>query len=503
MVAARVAALALLLAVAVGAAWTHPAGAQDPLGVAAEMEALRAATETMVATVEALPEAVRHEFEAEVQVLAQSARQTLAELEYQRLPLVQPDILHELAYLRDIVATITSELQLAADAVGQQAEAAVERVQQLSAAAGRPLGQIDAALETWHGQVADAVVEVEEREDAVVVRTTNQLLHDAIRYGAAGLFLVGLLVLGLRLLALGESEVGLVDLFKHAPVMSIVGFVAVLGFLAATLVLALNPGALAGPSQVRIEARQHPCTALAAQRHHLREAQQVGVESLVGTITQRMEATAQGCLGLASPEAASRAVARFAASPPEPEVGPAVAAREPDPGLRADLDRLITTIRELATELPAPPETPLEAEAAAVARELEQEVAAEEEPAAAEPAAAPEPPAAEEDEAPVAEGDEARAAEQDEAPDAPAVAEPAPAPAPEPAQPAPSPAPRDFVTTTALNYRTGPSLDAARLGTLPEGTPVLLLGEQDGWASVQLEDGRSVYVSSEFIRPAG
>jgi hypothetical protein len=62
---------------------------------------------------------------------------------------------------------------------------------------------------------------------------------------------------------------------------------------------------------------------------------------------------------------------------------------------------------------------------------------------------------------------------------------------------------RSFVATppVGLNYRAGPSVDAARLGALPEGTVVELVSTQDGWARVRLPDGQSAYVDRRFIRP--
>jgi uncharacterized protein YgiM (DUF1202 family) len=59
-----------------------------------------------------------------------------------------------------------------------------------------------------------------------------------------------------------------------------------------------------------------------------------------------------------------------------------------------------------------------------------------------------------------------------------------------------------YVTTTAVNYRAGPSLDARRLGTFIVGAELEVVSEDDGWAEVRLRDGRAVYVATQFLEQA-
>ena len=62
--------------------------------------------------------------------------------------------------------------------------------------------------------------------------------------------------------------------------------------------------------------------------------------------------------------------------------------------------------------------------------------------------------------------------------------------------------PELYVTTSRVNYRAGPSLDAPRLGTFILGAELEVVGEDGGWAEVRLSDGREVYVASEFLKVA-
>jgi uncharacterized protein YgiM (DUF1202 family) len=90
---------------------------------------------------------------------------------------------------------------------------------------------------------------------------------------------------------------------------------------------------------------------------------------------------------------------------------------------------------------------------------------------------------------------------------APADASPEPEPALADTGPASADAPNGsdpelYVTTTAVNYRDGPSLDARRLGTFVPGATLAVIGEDDGWSEVRLGDGREVFVASRFLELA-
>lgn len=56
------------------------------------------------------------------------------------------------------------------------------------------------------------------------------------------------------------------------------------------------------------------------------------------------------------------------------------------------------------------------------------------------------------------------------------------------------------VTTAVLNVRTGPSTSYTRIGTVTENTVLPVLSEQNGWVQVSLPDGRSAWVSGEYVK---
>lgn len=54
-------------------------------------------------------------------------------------------------------------------------------------------------------------------------------------------------------------------------------------------------------------------------------------------------------------------------------------------------------------------------------------------------------------------------------------------------------------TTVEANLRTGSSTDHRIIALLRPGTRVTLIGEEDGWAKVSLEDGRTGWILSRYL----
>jgi uncharacterized protein YgiM (DUF1202 family) len=56
-----------------------------------------------------------------------------------------------------------------------------------------------------------------------------------------------------------------------------------------------------------------------------------------------------------------------------------------------------------------------------------------------------------------------------------------------------------YVTASALNVRTAPTTDAEVVIQLKKDAHVAILGDQDGWLKVRLEDGRVGWVAQRFL----
>jgi hypothetical protein len=468
---------------------------------------LRAALEAMGEAMGQLEPSVHNRVGAEVYLMAQSIGRVLRTLELQPVAAADPALAHDLDYLRDVVLATTSVLTAAGEGRPGSAGPLVSEVERLSDAAAVRLEQIEATLGEYRLRVQGSVIEVEPGPDVVVVRSIDRWLYDGVRYGGVALFLIGLLVLGLRLLALGETELGLLDLWRQAPVVTAAGLLTFTLFMGGAALLAAAPGLLVGRSaETVVLTREPPCRILAAQRSDLWTAEETGSKRLVDVVKARMLPSARDCLGLDSDLAAADAAERFAARRPATAATTVVAsAAEANPGpasmqrLETEIDQLLAALRNIVPDLAADASPPPEDDTAVVAAE-EAEGAAE--PPTEGTAAAD---TAEEDTAEEDTAEEDTAEEDTAAAD---TAEETGADGEDIGQGgeffpvAPDGRSRDLVTTTGVNFRAGPSLDAPRLGSLPEGAQVLFLGEERGWTHIELADGRDAYVASSFLRPA-
>ncbi|HEX6141762.1 MAG TPA: SH3 domain-containing protein [Geminicoccaceae bacterium] len=437
----------LLVAVLLWAALLamSPAGAaRDPVGVEAAIGEVRGAIEAIENRVDRLSRQTQLGIGAEVHVLAQSVASQLSHLERHPVAAAAAGIEQELLFLHDLMRAVGAELDRVGTRGDRRREAEVRR---LAGAVEERVAAIGRAVERRADGFAGAVVTVEQTDDGALVRMVDRTVHDGVRFAAIGLLLVGLLVIGLRLLALSEAEIAVVDLIRQTPVLAIGGLLAVAMFLFASATVAVDPSLVAGLAE-RTELRPAAgaCERLAVQREQLLDARAIEHDGLGDAVKDRMRPVAQDCLGLESQVAAVEAVEWLAANLDPLEAGAPVRSAEAH-AVEAEIERLMSTARPLE-EATGEAGEPVAPEAPGLATG-----------------------------GPVEELEEEQEVVEDDASSA-----------------------RQAVTTTRVNYRAGPGTDARRLGTLPEGARVVLLGEDGSWSNIQLEDGRSVYVASAYVR---
>ena len=584
---------ACLAALALGGFGPRESRALDPVGLEVAADEVRAALEQMADALNAAPRDVQTTISADLHLMSQAVTRALGRIENGAVPIADPTLVYDLNFLADIATAATRELEASAveDAGGLAADR-IARIEALADAAAARLVEVNLVIDGWTERGRNAVVELAEDGGEVVIRTTDRLIYNSVRYTSVGLLLVGLLVVGLQLLRMSEDRVDSFALLRETPVLSILAVMALTLFFVGCFAFSLYPGSLAALSaEIRQQPQEHPCERLAEQRYRLIDAQQVEHPGLVEATKQRMTPAARDCLGLPSETAtaeaidllaARTAVARNEAQRPAP-AGVAVAVAEPEeqasdgdgtpseiaepeqpasdgdstpPELAEREERASdgdstpqpetaareepasdgdsTSQPEIATRegasdgdsmaLPEIAEPSDQAQTAepdalsdltaqiesaeeALSERLEGALAEELEAAAITPALEPEPaagppppdePAAE----PVQASDAGGAAD---APTPDSVPEPKP-PVPATEPPAPDAEggaePELYVTTTAVNYRAGPSLEAPRLGTFVPGATLAVIDQNDGWSEVRLGDGREVFVASEFLELA-
>jgi Bacterial SH3 domain len=470
--------------------------ALDLWGLEPAAAEVRAALDQMAEALDAAPAEVRTTVSADLLLMSQAIAGALDRLEGGPVPIVDPTLVYDLNLLADIAQAATSELRAAARESGASVPAErIETVGALADAAAARLLEVDLVIDGWAERGRGAVVELTEVDGELVLRTTDRLIYDAVRYASIGLLLVGLLLVGLQLLRMSADRIDPRALLRRTPVLSRLAIGALVLFFVGCLAAGLRPGTLATSSAEVLQAEQQPCERLGEQRDRLIAAQQLQHAGLVEATKQRMIPAARDCLGLPTAMATAEAIdlladrtamARYepvqpapaaTAAPTEPPERPGAAAGSVAPAIpelaeTTELDALA----DLLTPYRDPDEPPSgQIDDAAEAPALADRTAA----AAPEPAAGPPLP--------------------DEAAGAPELVPAIAAAAPAVSDGADRSDPALYVTTTAVNYRAGPSLEARRLGTLVAGARLAVIGENDGWSEIRLQDGREVFVASEFL----
>jgi Bacterial SH3 domain len=466
----KAALMLVVLALAAFALRTGSIGAAP--GAEPGLQALDGALGSMVGSLGHLPQDVRVETGGEVGTLARSIERLLRDARQVPATMIEPEMAHEIAFLTDLVRAIATELDALALGAGERHPAAIAR---LTSAAKASLPRLDAAVGELARKARRAIITIEERPGLVLVTSIDRRIHDGTRAAGIMLFLIGLLVVGFRIL--GGADGGY-DGRGHArrALAASAGAAALVLLMAGSFALAIRPElAVALSAQTELLPREDPCQSLTVQREQLQMAQALGTPRLIVAVGERVEDALGDC------PRAGAAVANDAGRPTLRDSAISEVARAEIAGGGApvsEFGRPMQAGEAHAAEMPESQQRGPSAEGAA---------------AAARTGEAPPLPA------------NARAAPTTTVTDqAAAVSDAVPLPpGPAPRMPMPShPAPREFVTTTDVNYRAGPSRSAPKLGTLADGTSVHMVDHAEDWSIVRLGDGRSVYVASVYLERA-
>ena len=108
--------------------------------------------------------------------------------------------------------------------------------------------------------------------------------------------MIGLLLVGLRLLRFLEKQLSFAHLFSHYLTLSVISFAVIATFFGTTLYFSLNPANLAGLSaRIHHLEKEHPCRRLKSQQHHLVEAKEIGDERLITATLDRIKESYEDC----------------------------------------------------------------------------------------------------------------------------------------------------------------------------------------------------------------
>lgn len=426
---------------------------------------------------------------APARVLLEHAEVTLVALRRSLFPVADPVTVRDLVFAEYAIRTVAETFRTGGE---RGADAISAEIESLSREALAGLDRVDRRLAEDAETASNAIVSVEDQGDHWLIRRTDRGQHGFARVLGIALLLGGCLMVALRLLGRTRPAPTLRSLLARPTAAA--GVVAFAVFLAGSLGLVMRPSAMPGVStSVASLPRPGPCSRLEVAREVFWASERLDIASLTERARRRAQARARDCLGLDSAVAARQASESFLDRRNARGNGPAPAPARRSislglmPEIREDIAHLQTSIAALLEEFVS-----LRAERnarnAGVPIDLEPGIGGPEILTTAIVAASSQPTAG------------AMPPEMDDQPDLPASATPQVAARAESPVPA-ADGPRPFVTTTALNYRSGPSRDATKLGTLQQGTRVRLVSDDDGWASVRLHDGRAVYVASAYLEP--
>ncbi len=320
---------ACLLVLVLGTLRPGTAAEGEPLGLDAAASEVRAALDDMANALSGAPHEVQTTIGADLHLMGQAIARALDRLEGGAASIADPSLVYDLNFLADVAHAATDELHaITAKPDTDLDPDRARRIDRLTEAAAARLTEINLVLDGWSERSRNAMVELQDDGGVLVVRSTDRLIYNGIRYVSIALLAIGLLAVGLQLLRTGQERVDARARPSRSPLLSGLAGAALAAFFAGCAAFSLRPGMLAALSaEVRVQAQEHPCERLEAQRDRLIAAQQADHPGLIEATKQRMRAAAQDCLGLPSEALTAEAIERLASKT-------AVAHNEPTPAQR-------------------------------------------------------------------------------------------------------------------------------------------------------------------------
>jgi len=269
----------------------------DPFGAGKAAKHVHLAISELSATVNKLPEQIKDTIGSNIKLMSDNVNKLLSRIDDQTVPLLNDSIKTQLNHMTDLTNALTAHLnEIAKSRVTQVDQDTAARLNQLQSMIHESLGQVQGMIASDIKLTAHSVVVVEQRTDTLVAKLVSQGLYDAVRYASIFLFMIGLLLLGLRLLRFLEKHISFAHLFSHHLILSLISFAVIATFLGTALYFSLNPATLAGLSaRIHHLEKEHPCARLKTQQGHLVEAKEIGDERLINATLERIKESYKEC----------------------------------------------------------------------------------------------------------------------------------------------------------------------------------------------------------------
>lgn len=271
--------------------------AWDPFSIGKAGKHVHLAISELSATVNKLPEQLKDSIGSNIKLMSGDVNQLLSRIDDQTVPLLNDSVKTQLNHMADVTNALTAHLnKVVKSRVTQIDHDTAVRLNQLQSMIHDSLSQVQGMIETDIKLTAHSVVVVEQRTDTLVAKLMSQGLYDAVRYASIFLFMIGLLLLGLRLLRFLEKHISFAHLFSQHLILALISFAVIATFLGTALYLSLNPGNLAGLSaSIHHLEKEHPCRRLKINQDHLVKAKEIGDERLITATLDRVKQAYEDC----------------------------------------------------------------------------------------------------------------------------------------------------------------------------------------------------------------
>ncbi len=177
--------------------------------------------------------------------------QMVSKIDNQTVPLLNASMATQLNHMTDLTNALTSHLnEILKKRVTQIDRDTAARLNQLQSMARATLNQAQGMIQADIELVSNSVIKVWKQTDATVIKLINQWFYDALRFASLFLFLIGLLLLGLRLFRFLEKRIAFTHLFRHSFILALISFV-VIGIFLKTNIPTFHHSIIPFPGKIR------------------------------------------------------------------------------------------------------------------------------------------------------------------------------------------------------------------------------------------------------------
>jgi hypothetical protein len=273
------------------------AHASDFLKIGYAAEHAHQAIQELNATVNKLPDQLKDTIGSNIKLMSDNVNQIISRINDQTVPLLNDSMKTQLNHIADLTNSLTDQLNgILKNGVTQINQDTAARLNQLLSMTHDTLNQVQGMIQADIELVGHSVYKVWKQTDAVLIRVINKWVYDGVRFANLFLFLIGLLLLGLRLQGFLEKRITFKSLLRENFTLSFITFCAIGIFLGTTLYLGIYPGNLAQLSaRIHRVEEEHPCKRLKIQQDHLEKAKKLGDEGLITATLDRIKRSYEEC----------------------------------------------------------------------------------------------------------------------------------------------------------------------------------------------------------------